>query len=136
MIIADTDVLVDYLRGINPMAARVELELQSRGFATTAVTAFELWAGARTPRQSSAVELLLAAMVIVPLDDDAARRGATVRRALLARGEEIGMADCLIAGICAREGGMLLTRNRRQFARIDGLKLSTGPIADVGDRES
>ena len=76
MIVADTDVLIDYLRGRNPMASRVELELQSRGFGTTAVSAFELWTGARSERQAAAVNLLLAAMTILPLDEEAARRGA------------------------------------------------------------
>ncbi|MCK6556986.1 type II toxin-antitoxin system VapC family toxin [Candidatus Binatia bacterium] len=135
MIVADTDVLVDYLRGRNPMAARVEIELQTRGFATTVVTAFELWTGARTPRQSSAVEMLLAAMTILPLDADGARKGAEARSALLARGEDIGMADCLIAGICLREGAMLITGNRRHFARIDGLKLSFGTEEEQPEEE-
>jgi tRNA(fMet)-specific endonuclease VapC len=126
MIVADTDVLIDYLHGSMPMASRVELELQSRTFGTTAVTAFELWAGARTPRQASAVETLLAAMTILPLDAESARRAADVRRQLRAEGQDIGMADSLIAGICLREGGMLITRNRRHFARIPGLELSLG----------
>lgn len=126
MIVADTDVLVDYLRGRNPMAARIEVELQSRGFCTTAVTAFELWTGARSRRQASAVNLLLEAMTILPLDAEAARRGAEARNELCARGEDIGMADCLIAGICLRERGTLLTGNRRHFARIRGLNLSLG----------
>jgi tRNA(fMet)-specific endonuclease VapC len=112
------------------MAARVELELQSRGFGTTAVTAFELWAGAKTPRQASAVELLLEAMTILPLDADGARKGAEVRKALLLRGEDIGMADCLIAGICLREGGTLITRNHRHFRRVEGLKLSVAMDAE------
>ena len=124
MIVADSDVLIDYLRGRNPMAARVELELQSRGFCTTAITAFELWAGARAPRQASAVELLLGAMTILPLEDDGVRRAGEVRRMLAAHGEDIGMADCLIAGVCLSVGGMLLTRNRRHFERVAGLKLS------------
>lgn len=124
MIIADSDVLIDYLRGRSPMAARVEIELQSRSFCTTAVTAFELWAGAKTPRQVSAVELLLGAMTILPLEEDGARRASDVRKDLLSRGEDIGMADSLIAGICLSAGGMLITRNRRRFERISGLKLS------------
>ncbi len=125
MIVADTDVLIDYLRGHNPIASRVELELQSRGFCTTAVTAFELWAGAKTPRQTSAVELLLQAMTILPLEEDGARKAAEIRRTLLSRGADIGMADSLIAGLCISVGGMLLTRNRRYFERIDNLKLSS-----------
>ena len=124
MIVADTDVLIDYLRGRNPMAARVELELQTRGFATTAVAAFELCAGAKSARQSAAVGLLLDAMTILPLDDDGARRGAEVRRTLLSGGEEIGMADSLIAGICLRDGGTLITRDLRHVSRVEGLKLS------------
>jgi tRNA(fMet)-specific endonuclease VapC len=129
MIVADSDVLIDYLRGRNPMAARVELELQSRSFCTTAVTAFELWAGAKTPRQTSAVELLLGAMNIIPLEEDGARRASDVRKELLARGEDIGMVDSLIAGICLNVGGTLLTRNRRLFERIPSLKLSFSPEA-------
>lgn len=124
MIVADTDVLIDYLRGRGPMAARVELELQSRSFGTTAVSAFELWAGAKSPRQSSAIELLLNAMTILPLEQDGARKAAAVRLSLLSRGEDIGMADSLIAGICLSAGAMLITRNRRHFERVQGLKLS------------
>ena len=45
MIVADTDVLIDYLRGEGPQADRIAFELQ-HGLGTTVVTAFELWAGA------------------------------------------------------------------------------------------
>jgi predicted nucleic acid-binding protein len=50
MTIADTDVLVDYLRGRGE-AERISLRKQS--FCTTVITAFELWAGANGPKQSS-----------------------------------------------------------------------------------
>lgn len=93
------------------------------------MTAFELWAGAKTPRQTSAVELLLGAMNIIPLEEDGARRASDVRKELLARGEDIGMADSLIAGICLNVGGTLLTRHRRHFERIPSLKLSLSPEA-------
>ena len=126
MIIADSDVLIEYLRGRDPMAGRVELELKSRSFATTTVNAFELWSGAHTARQAKAVETLLAAMTILALDEDGARRGGDIRRTLVAQGHDIGMADCLIAGVCLTHGGTLLTNNRKHFERVDGLRLSTG----------
>jgi tRNA(fMet)-specific endonuclease VapC len=124
VIVADSDVLIDYLRGRDPMADRVELELKSRGFATTTVNAFELWAGASSPRQLSAVEALLGAMTILPLEEEAARRAADLQRQLVASGQGIGMADCLIAGICLIHGALLLTGNRRHFERVPGLRLS------------
>jgi tRNA(fMet)-specific endonuclease VapC len=58
-------------------------------------------------------------------DRDAADRAAAVRRALEGRGTSIGMADSLIAGIVLANDGMLLTRNRRNFERVEGLKLAT-----------
>ncbi len=134
MIIADSDVLIDYLRNHGAMAARVELELQTRSFGTTAVTAAELWAGARSPRQVAAVEAVLGAMDILPLDAEAAKKGGEVRRDLLVRGEDIGMADCLIAGICMTRSCVLLTRNRRHFERISGLKLSIAGDPDFPDQ--
>ena len=42
MIVADSDVLIDFLRGKGPGVKRVALELATSTFATTAITAFEL----------------------------------------------------------------------------------------------
>lgn len=122
MIVADTDVLVDYLRGRGE-AERIRLELTTKSFATTVVTAFELWAGARGPQQVAAVETLLSAVKILPLDAPSARRAGELRRDLEQKGLKIGMADSLIAGICVEREAILLTRNRKHFERVPALKL-------------
>jgi tRNA(fMet)-specific endonuclease VapC len=124
MFIADTDVLIDYLRGRGPGASRVALEL-THSLSTTVVTAFELWSGAHGKRQAAAIEALVAAMDILPLDAAAARRAASVRRELEVAGATIGMADSLIAGIALERRAMLITRNVRHFSRVTGLKLAT-----------
>jgi len=87
------------------------------------VNAFELLSGAKTDRQRVKVETLLAAMSILPLNEGAARRAAAVRRELEARGQGIGMADYLIAGIYLERSSILLTRNRSHFERVPGLSL-------------
>lgn len=125
MIVADSDVLIDYLRGKGPGADRVERELRSGTFATTAVTAFELWAGARSQRQQRAVRRILAPLDVLPLGRSAAETAGEVRRTLDAAGLGIGMADSLIAGICLASRGILLTRNQRHFERVPGLSLAT-----------
>ncbi len=124
MIVADTDVLIDYLAGREPSASRVALELNAASFGTTAITRFELLAGARSERQRGLVQTLLDALPALPLDATAADRAAEVRRELEARGEGIGMADSLIAGIVLTHGAVLLTRNTRHFERVPGLHLS------------
>lgn len=124
MMIADSDVLIDFLRGRGEWARRIALELESRSFATTSVTAFEIRSGARTARQRAAVDTLLEAMTILPFGPDEARIAAEIRQQVESRGEPIGMADYLIAAVCIANGGVLLTRNRKHFERVAGLKIS------------
>jgi tRNA(fMet)-specific endonuclease VapC len=125
VIVADTDVLIDFLAGRDPAAARVEIELGSRSLATTAVTRFELLAGARDETARGIVRRLLDSLATLPLERESADRAAAVRRALELRGSGIGMADSLIAGIALTHESILLTRNRRHFERVEGLKLAT-----------
>ncbi len=124
MIIADTDVLVDFLRDRRPMADRIAVELTTGSFVTTVITEFELRSGVRSRREATAVEALLDALDVFSLDQPAAKRASEVRRALESNGQAIGMADSLIAGICLERDGMLLTRNVKHFSRVDGLILS------------
>jgi tRNA(fMet)-specific endonuclease VapC len=125
LIIADTDVLIDFLAGREPAASRVALELDARTFGTTAVTRFELLAGARDRTAESLLRRLLDSLTTLPLDRESADHAAGVRRALEHRGQTIGMADSLIAGIVLAHDGILLTRNRKHFERVDTLKLAT-----------
>ena len=123
MIVADSDVLIDGLRGRDPVAGRVALELETGSLATTVVSAFELLSGARTPRELDKVQTLLAALTILPLDERAARTAGRLRREFESSGRGIGTADYLIAGICLERSAILLTGNQDHFGRIDGLTL-------------
>jgi tRNA(fMet)-specific endonuclease VapC len=121
--IADTDVLIDFLRGAGE-AERVSMELNTGRLCVTAITAFELWAGAKNPQQSAMVESLIAALTILPLDSSSTKRAAEVYRSLSQTGMTIGMADSLIAGIALDRDAILITRNRKHYQRVPGLKLS------------
>lgn len=125
MTIADTDAPIDFLRGHEPVAHRIELELR-HGLATTAITAFELFAGAvGSAKREQAVETLLAALSLVSLNPQSVRLAAEIRQSLGEKGRTLGMADALIAGICVTERAILLTRNKRHFEEIEGLTLGT-----------
>lgn len=124
MIVADTDVLIDFLAGQGAGADAIGRELEQGDLHTTAVTRFELLSGVRTKRQMTAVMTLLAAVPALPVDEAAADAAADVRRSLESTGEGIGMADSLIAGTVIRHGGRLLTRNSRHFSRVKGLTLA------------
>jgi tRNA(fMet)-specific endonuclease VapC len=124
LIVADTDVLIDFLSAHEPVASVVASHIGSEeGLATTVVSRFELLSGARTPKQRRTVERLLDALSTLALDSPAADHAARVRRDLQKTGVSIGMADSLIAGIVLEHGRRLLTRNKRHFERVEGLTL-------------
>jgi len=124
MIVADTDVLIDFLGGIEPGFSRVRGAIETSQLETTVITRYELLAGATNPRQEARLSDLLRALRVLPLDAAAADSAARIRLTLGRRGETIGMADCLIAGIVMVHGALLLTRNRRHFERIRELRLA------------
>jgi tRNA(fMet)-specific endonuclease VapC len=70
------------------------------------------------------VEALLAAVTVLPLDVSSARRAGDLRRKLEQAGITIGMADLLMAGIALEHGAILITRNRRHYQRVPGLRLT------------
>lgn len=123
---ADSDVLIDALRGRQPGVTQVAQGLDTGLLSTTSVTLFELLSGVRSEAESASIERLLGALTILPFDDAASRAAASLRRALAAQGSPIGMADYMIAGICLARSAALLTRNRAHFERVPGLALVPG----------
>ncbi len=124
MIIADTDVLIDFLAGKDPGAGRVEEELIKGTLYTTVITRFEMLSGSKSVKQIENVQQLLTALKFLPLDVSASDRAAEIRRNLDQKSHGIGMADSLIAGIVMEHRANLLTRDERHFNRVQGLKLS------------
>ena len=121
MIVADTDVLIDALRGHEPSASRVIGGLRDGTLVTTSITVFELQSGGRSEHEHEVIGTLLAAVSILPFDERAGHQAASCRRELESRGVTVGMGDYLIAGICLSHGASLLTRNRKHFDRIPNL---------------
>ena len=116
--VADTDVLVDYLEG-EGSHVKVRGLLRAGRLATTAVTVFELWRGLATDEARELTRQALRGVRVYVLSDVAAKRAADVQRKL--RTAPIGERDALIAGICLAIGRPLLTANTRHFRRVPGL---------------
>jgi len=123
MTIADTDVLIDYLAGKGEAGA-VERLLRHGALRTTVISRFELLSGAKNAKQLARLVQLLGAVPSLGLDDAAADAASEIRRSLERSGNPIGMADSLIAGIVTSNAGELLTRNRRHFERVPGIRLA------------
>lgn len=124
MIIADSDVLIDFLRGAE-LAQKVGDLISSGNLKTTAISVFELESGARTAPQQKLVNDLLAGIEIFPIDPESAKKAGELHRILLRKGVTVPTADSLIAGVCLKHKAELLTRNKRHFQNFKGLRFAT-----------
>jgi tRNA(fMet)-specific endonuclease VapC len=128
-VILDTSVLVAAER----RSLRVEEMLRSLGeepIAMAAITASELLHGCHRAgeagiraRRWAFVEGLLQAIPILPFGLAEARRHAELWADLIREGGLIGPYDMLVGATALARGYALATLNRREFARIPGLKL-------------
>jgi tRNA(fMet)-specific endonuclease VapC len=133
-VVVDTSILVAAERGRIRFVELLE-SLGSEPVAMAAITAAELLhgchragdAGVRV-RRFAFVEDLLRNIPVLPFDVPEARRHAELWAELARRGKPIGPYDMLVAATALARGYGLLTLNRKEFARIRGLRLApTGP---------
>ena len=130
MIVLDSDVLVDLLDGDEATTALLERLVEEReDLATTTVNAAELVRGAGGPGRDremvAETHELLSRLVELPLDVRAARRFGAVMAALDRAGKAMPVVDGLVAAIALENGGRIATRNRRHYARVPGLDVTT-----------
>ena len=122
----DTDWLIDYLGGREPARVLVESLLPS-GLAISVITYAEFYEGVvDSPRGAEHLRKLEDFTVGVDvhgIDRTIAHIFGERRAALRARGLLIDNFDLLIAATALRFDLALVTRNTRDFERIEGLRL-------------
>ena len=125
MFVLDTNTVLDYFKGKGRVAERL-LAIAPREIALPAITVYEVWVGvlgSQNPkRRREQFEAFLSVVEILPFDAEASRRAAELRNKLERAGEAIGPLDTLIAATALANGGVLVTRNVREFTRVPGLK--------------
>lgn len=122
LIVADTDLVIDFLRGRGDGADLLPAWLGERRLRLTAVTLFELRSGRDWAARGQSIDALFLGGPL-PLDRRAALEAGIVEAELRARGTPIGVADTMQAGICRSLELPLATRNREHFERVAALDL-------------
>ena len=122
-IIVDTDIIIDYLRKIEPQAEVFKkLYIEGR-ILFTSVSAYELRVGSEQTKRHIKLQTLFQSETTLALDLDSAIHAGKLLTILRAKGQEISPGDILIAGICISNNLPLLTRNAEHFGRIPNLQL-------------
>ncbi len=125
MILLDTDICIDIIRGRDTALIDRLATAEDAVLAISSITLAELEFGAANSsdpeRNHLAVTLFASAFDIVPFDSRHVRTYGEIRTYLSRKGMMIGPHDLQIAAQALSEGMMVMTRNMREFSRIPGL---------------
>jgi tRNA(fMet)-specific endonuclease VapC len=127
MLILDSNTISYYFRGDPQVVPRLQA-LRPADLGVPAIVEYELRYGLlRLPPDAAAPRLaalaqLLRPMQILSFDSECAFYAARIRAELEAAGTPIGPHDTLIAATALRFQATLVTRNVREFSRVQGLQ--------------
>ena len=122
----DTNILSNLIKQPSGLLAQKIKDLDENSFCTSIIVACELRYGALkkgSKELSTKIELLLANIIVLPLDGEVDRHYGLIRAALEKQGTPIGANDLLIAAHSLALNTLLITANENEFRRVPGLKV-------------
>lgn len=127
MILLDTNIVVAYLNGNEPIASKVVENINKITLSTLVVAELDYGAKASQNRFKNLSNLnrFIELVRIIPFDLACARMLGTVKSRLRQIGKPTGEVDAMIAAVALANKAELVTGNIRHFQNIEGLKLSS-----------
>jgi predicted nucleic acid-binding protein len=120
--LADTSVLIDYLRGVEPARELLRSALEREEVvAASVLSRIELSIGMR-PAERRATDALVGALLWFDVDDAVGDRADTLARRYARSHSGIDAVDYCVAATALVNGLQLWTLNVRHFPMFDGLR--------------
>ena len=125
-VMLDANTCIFMMNGNPSVSARFAAEYQN-GLSISSIVEAELWFGvensAARDKNEKTLQYFLAAVQILPFDTVAAAEYGRVRAKLKRAGTPIGERDTFIAAHAKALSLTLVTNNKREFCRVEGLSL-------------
>jgi predicted nucleic acid-binding protein len=119
MILVDTDVMIDYLRGnagaVTFVKTHADLILLS------SIVVAELYAGVKGEAEQATLDALISLFRVVPVTVEVARAGGLLKRDF-GRSHGVGLADAILAATARAEHAELGTLNVKHYPMIEGIR--------------
>lgn len=115
--VIDTDVLVDYLRGLHSAVKFLEEITDNSVCHITTITIAELFAGVRDGKEREVLDQFIREFQIAHLTESAAQKGGLYRRDY-GKSHGVGLADAIIAATVQDLGATLATLNSKHYPML------------------
>jgi len=126
MWVLDTNTLIYFFKGEGRVAERL-LARPPRDIGIPAIALYELQVGiaksSSPEKRARQLAELTSVVQVLPFHQHEAKAAAELRAALERGGRPIGPCDTLIAGTALAYGAILVSRNTREFGRIETLRV-------------
>lgn len=126
MWVLDTNTLIYFFKGEGRVAAKL-LERAPGDIGIPAIVLYELQVGiaksSSPEKRARQLAELTAVVQVLPFHQREAKAAADIRAGLEKEGRPIGPLDTLIAGTALAHGATLVSRNVREFGRIEALRV-------------
>jgi predicted nucleic acid-binding protein len=115
-VLFDTDVLIEYLRGID--AARTYIDNIQDMVYMSSISMAELYAGVRKGEESEKLDIFIETFEVINLNKNIAKIGGLYRNQYKP-GHGTGLADALIAATAKEIGAQVITFNIKHFPMLN-----------------
>lgn len=119
LILVDTDVLIDFLRGNDKAVSFID-EFSSSIVLSPIVVA-ELYAGVKGADELSALDNFVSLFQVVPINLEIAKTGGLYKRDY-GKSHGVGLADAILAATANKENAELKTLNVKHYPMVKGLQ--------------
>ena len=123
----DTNTLIYFFKGHKSVVQQF-LQTAPQEIGIPMIVVYELEVGlakSNSPeKRRQQLTALLNTVQAIPFGEVEARQAARIRAQLESQGQSIGPYDILIAATAVAHGSTLVTRNQKEFARVEGLSLT------------
>lgn len=117
-VLVDTDVVVDFLRGVQP-AVRF-IRDHARQLHLSAIVVAEIYAGART-NEMAGIERFVESFPVIAISTEIAAAGGSLKQQY-GRSHGLGLADAIIAASALEHGLYLASQNVKHYPMFPGLE--------------
>jgi len=121
--VVDTGIFIEYLRAKNKSKTILQNLPNNAELYISSVTLYELYMGATNPQKWVDVKMLTDDIPVLPFTKTTSEKAAIIYQDLRKENKIIEFRDIFIAATAMAHGLPVLTKNKKHFTRVKGLKL-------------
>jgi predicted nucleic acid-binding protein len=118
----DTDILVDYLRGVPQAVKFLQKAITTSVCHISAITIAELYAGVKDGKERPILDAFIQEFTLAVIDEKTAQQGGIYKRDY-GKSHGVGLADAILAATADNLDAELITLNKKHYPMLKSVSV-------------